>query len=180
MRQLLTFLTLILLSCGSSKSNVELAEESKAFDELKRLVESGRFQFDAEVLYPLQTMDVINVSNKLLRNTGNNGGRVSLSTGYKIKIKNDSAIANLPYVGEVRISNAYINGDDVGINFNNIIRDYNIDASKGLKVKFIVKDKVESYDIIMKLYADKTADVNIISSHRTSAKYRGRIIPLLK
>lgn len=170
-------ISVFFFSCGSSKSEAELAAETKAFSEIRTLIDSGNFEFNADVMYPLQTMAVMQVSNKLLRNTGNNGGRVSLATGYKLKIKNDSAIANLPFIGEKRMGNAYINGDDVGIIFKDKMQDYKIDNSDGLELTFNVNSKVESYEVIMKFFADRSADVNIISSHRTSVKYRGRVRP---
>lgn len=171
-------ITLLLLSCGSTKNEAELMADSKAYSELKSLVETGNFEFKAEVLYPIQTMDAIRVTNRLLRNTGNSGTRVNLDKGHGIKFMNGSANADLPFIGEVRISNSYMNSDDTGITFDNVIENYRIEEDKNLKVKFNVSNKTENFEVIMKFFPDKTADVNIVSSHRTSVKYRGSILPL--
>jgi hypothetical protein len=175
----MTFLIVVvitlILGCGSSKTEAELAAETKAYNDLKTIVESGAFEFKAEVLYPFQTIGVLQVTNKLLQNTGNTAARVNLATGYNLVIKNDSAIANLPYIGERRTGGSYFNDNNVGISFNDTVEDYSIKDSKNINIEFSISDKAESYNITMKLYMDKSAEVNVNSSHRTSVRYRGTI-----
>ncbi|WP_299128345.1 DUF4251 domain-containing protein [uncultured Winogradskyella sp.] len=151
---------------------------SEAMEAIKSLVENGAFKFKADVMYPMQTADATRIANQLLMNTGNLGARVNLDNGYGIIFKNDSAKANLPYIGEVRISRSYLNSSDAGMSFNSRIENPNLENGKQYLLKFSVNDKTENYQIIMRFFNNGTTDVSISSSHRTAVKYRGKIVPL--
>ncbi|MEO1031532.1 MAG: DUF4251 domain-containing protein [Bacteroidota bacterium] len=179
-RILISVLCFVVLSCAGSKSEAELAEKQKSYEQLKSLVASGTYQFNAEVLYPQETQDVANTANALLGNFGNEGSYVGLKPGYFLKIQNDSAMAKLPYIGEIRRVNSYGKSDNAGIIFNSPIKDYAAESTKrmGMRVKLETKDLLESYDVVIKLYSNYTADVTINSSNRSIIRYKGVIVPI--
>lgn len=117
---------LLFFSCRSSKSEAELITETKAFDELKLMIESNNIIFDAQVAYPFQTNDIVTVTNEIMRQTENANGRFNLSANEDfLSIKQDSAKASLSFFGELR-SASYSDSRDTDIEFNNVIEDYNI------------------------------------------------------
>ena len=177
---LLVLIALVLIGCGSAKNDAISGSNSEGFDDLKVLAESGRFKFNAEVMYPLETQDIANTANNVLGRFGNDGSYVGLKSGYFFKIKNDSIIAKLPYIGEMQRVTSYGKTDNSGIILNNPIKNYSIDSTKQkhLKIKFETSNENESYNILVKLFPSKTADVVINGSNRSIIRYRGPVTPI--
>ena len=78
-RSLLISVLIILLGCKTIPNEEDLASESSEFKALKTLVDSRNLVFEAQVAYPFQTNDIIDVSNELMSQTENANGRFSLS-----------------------------------------------------------------------------------------------------
>lgn len=165
-------------SCGGVKSAESIALKNRQFEALKTLVATKSFVFNAETAYPMQTFAVMQVTNALLRNTGNAPGRISLmGNGDYIKIKGDTVQAELSYFGEVRIVSS-MNPRDSGINFEGVPSTFDIAANEKkqtLRLEFDIKEKIESYEVIMDLYPNKQATVFINCINQTSIRYDGTI-----
>jgi len=165
-------------SCGGTKSAESIAFKNRQFETLKTLVATKSFVFNAETAYPMQSYDVMRVTSALLRNTGNAAGRISLiGNGDYIKVKGDTVQAELAYFGEVRFAGS-MNPRDSGINFNGVPSTFDVsenDKKQMLRLEFNIKEKIESYEVIMHLYPNKHATVFINCMNRTSIRYDGTL-----
>ncbi len=168
-------------SCGSSKNDMTDNTKEIQLMQLKELVSSGSFKFKAESAHPMQTYDVMRITNALLRNTGNTSGRISLmGSGDHITFKNDTVYAELAYFGERRMAFS-TDPKDNGIRFEGKPENYVVKENtkkKILNIEFEVKSNTEQYDVIIRVYPSKRATVYISSLYRTSIRYDGEIIRL--
>ncbi len=168
----------LLWSCGGTKSAESIALKNRQYEELKILVATKSFVFNAETAYPMQTYAVMQVNNALLRNTGNSAGRISLTgNGDYVKIKGDTVQASLAYFGEVRIVTS-IDPRDAGINFDGKPYSYEVTANEKkqtITVAFDVKENTEQFSVIMQLYPNKRITVFINSVNRASIRYDGKL-----
>jgi len=165
-------------SCGGTKSTEAIALKNRQFEELKTLVATKSFVFNTETAYPMLTYAVMQVTNALLRNTGDAPGRISLlGNGDYIRIKGDTVQGTLAYFGEVRIVSS-MNPRDSGINFEGVPSTFDITENKKkqtLKLEFNIKEKIELYEVIMHFYPNKQATVFVNSMNRTSIRYDGTL-----
>ncbi len=165
-------------SCGGVKSAESIALKNRQFEALKTLVATNSFVFNAETAYPMSSFAVLQVTNTLLRNTGNSAGRISLTgNGDYIKVKGDTVQAELAYFGEVRIAGS-MNPRDSGINFNGVPKTFELtenEKKQMLRLEFNIKEKIEPYEVIMHLYPNKHATVFINCMNRTSIRYDGTL-----
>lgn len=180
----ITILVLALLlfwSCRSTKNDLVNNSKESQLIQLKELVASRSFKFKADTAYPMQTYDMMQVTNALLRNTGNTAGRISLmGNGDYITVKGDTVQAELAYFGERRMG-FNIDPQDIGIHFEGNPSDYVVienTKKKTLNIEFKTKSKTEQYDVIMSVYPSKSATVYISSTNRTSMRYDGEIVKL--
>lgn len=168
----------MLFSCGSTKSEAELAAETKAYNELKSLISSNNLRFNAEVAYPFQTNDVITVTNALMRQTENANGRFSLSANEDfLEIYQDSASAKLSYFGELRTA-SYSDTRDTAIEFKNSVEHFSIsenDKKKTIAISFKVRNAIEQFNVKMLLFTSGEANVAIYGSNRTTIRYNGKV-----
>jgi hypothetical protein len=166
-------------SCGSSKNDMTDKTKEIQVNQLKELVTSGSFKFKAESAHPMQTYDVMRITNSILRNTGNTSGRISLmGNGDHITIENDTVHAELAYFGERRMAFS-TDPKDNGIRFEGKPENYVVKENskkKILNIEFKVKSNTEQYDVVMRVYPSKRATVYISSLNRTSIRYDGEII----
>jgi hypothetical protein len=93
----------------------------QAFSTMQKLVESKQYIFQAEHMLPTS------------------GPTKYLTDDYSLTVKNNKAIADLPYYGQVY---NYTYGEDGGIKFNNEYSNYNTQIKEN-KQKIIVEFKVK-------------------------------------
>lgn len=182
MKQLktLTLLGMVLglfWSCGGTQSAAEIALKAQQYEALKDLVATKSFTIDVKTAYPMQTYAVTQVTNTLLRNTGNTAGRIDV-TGDFIEVKGASVEGELSYFGEVRITNT-LNPRNSGINFKGEAHSYEVTANEKkqtLSVEFEIKgNTMELFSLIMELYPNKKATIFVNSLGRNSIRYDGTI-----
>lgn len=171
----------LLFSCSSTESEAMKEAKIQQFNELKELVEDKSFKFIAETAHPMQTYAVTQVTNALLRNTGNSSGTIFLTgRGDYIKVMKDTVSAELSYFGEVRFVGS-IDPSDSGINFDEESLNFTTtenEKKKTLNLEFDVNSKTDRYNVIMQIYPSKRTNVIINSSKRTSIRYGGKIVKL--
>ncbi len=171
----------LLFSCSSTESEAMKEAKIQQFNELKELVEDKSFKFIAETAHPMQTYAVTQVTNALLRNTGNSSGTIFLTgRGDYIKVMKDTVSAELSYFGEVRFVGS-IDPSDSGINFDEESLNFTTtenEKKKTLNLEFDVNSKTDRYNVIMQIYPSKRTNVIINSSNRTSIRYGGKIVRL--
>lgn len=151
-----------------------------AYNEMKELIESGKFQFEASWAFPLG-----NDITKINFSGGNNifqGNRINLigNTNY-IKLNYEFANISLPYFGQVYRVTSYNNRDDNGFEFKNNIEDLKItykDSKRRIDVKFITNKSQESLQIHLIINAKGNTYLTVNSSNRESIRYQGRVVAL--
>lgn len=94
----------------------------------------------------------------------------SLSYGYSIGLRNDTAFVCLPYVGRV-----YQPGfDHDGLTFELPVKQYTVCVEDGeTRVEFRVKKAAAVYRFVVTAYFDGRADVMMVPEHAQSISYSG-------
>ena len=172
----------LIWSCGSSKNEETMVKKERQLNDLKELVNTKSFIFNAETANPMQTYAVMQVTNALLRNTGNTAGRIYLAgNGDYVKIMGDTVKAELSYFGESRVVTS-VDPRDSGINFEGQPTNYKVsenEKKKTLTLEFDIKSKTDQYNVTMQLYPSQHAKIFVNSANRNSIRYDGKIEPLL-
>ena len=167
----------LLWSCGGTKSAEAIALKNRQFEEVKELIATKSFMIEVKTAYPMQTYAVTQITNTLMRNTGNSAGRIDV-TGDYIRVKADSVKGGLSYYGEVRIANT-LDPRDAGINFEGETLSYEVfenEKKQILSVRFDIKgNTMELFSVIMQLYPNKRVTVFINSPNRNSIRYDGKL-----
>ena len=138
-------------SCSSTKPTVE-----KTLD-VKNKVQSKDFTLNVNYANPMS------------------GHNVYLTSGYDLRIKNDSAFAYLPYYGRA-YSASY--GGDGGIQFAEPMSGYIVEENKKSdrwNIHFSVKSKVDSYVVYIHLFNNGTATVSVNSTNRQTITFNGEL-----
>ena len=166
----------VLVGCKSVSTEEEKAVELSAFTTLKTFIDSRNLVFEAQVAFPFQTNDIIDVSHELMRQTENANGRFSLSANEDyLVIKRDSASAHLTYFGELRTA-GYSASRDTHIEFNNLIRDYKIkinEKKRHISISFKVKNETEQFNVKLLLFSNQKGNLIVYGSNRTTIRYDG-------
>ena len=145
---------------SEKKSRKELKAEKKAqhIAEIKAIVESRNFIFDASAANPMS------------------GSTVSLTTDYEMTIKNDSVFSYLPYYG-VAYSGAAFSGNDSPMTFNKPIEEYKSEATKnGYLVKFKVKNANDVINCTFHISESGLTSLSVSSVNRQAINYSGVLI----
>ncbi|WP_299096713.1 DUF4251 domain-containing protein [uncultured Winogradskyella sp.] len=167
----------LVMACKSSQPSVE---QTLAFNNLETKLKSKSFKIDVHTALPFTTKATTQVLNQLMQNTGNTANHITIS-GYNITFKNDSISGQLPFYGERQLGSGAYNGN-LGIAFSDIPNNYSITKHKKKEayiIKFNINDKddqSEIHRVTITLFANNSADINIIPSHRNNISYRGQLI----
>lgn len=164
-------------SCGGIQSAADIELKVQQYEALKDLVATKSYMIEVKTAYPMQTHAVTQITNTLMRNTGNSAGRIDV-TGNFIEVTGDSVKGGLSYYGEVRIANT-LDPRDGGINFEGETLSYEVlenDKKQILSVEFDIKgNSMELFSVIMQLYPNKRVTIFINSPNRNSIRYDGRL-----
>lgn len=155
------FILSITLFSQEEQTRKEKKQEKRtiAFEELSKLIESGEFNFIAQRALPqgYQPVDL----------TTHNAD---------LEIKNDSALAYLPYFGRA-FSPTYGGGDN-GIKFEESVKDYSVeydDEKRRIIIKFDIKSPNDSYSCTLTITTIDSASLYVNSNKRAPMNYSGRI-----
>ncbi len=157
-----------LLVCGmlvllfSSASGQDMAEKRRQqFENIKNLICSGEFRFDA-----------VNVKPRI-------GPSIGLATiNNYLEIKNDSVQAYLPYFGEVRIATYNTQG---AIQMNDLLRGFQItikEKKRNIQLRFLAGGAAGEHRVILQVGRSGWATMQVRSMARPTISYYGRIRPL--
>jgi hypothetical protein len=160
---LLLFPAVVFCQTKGEKKEREKIEQEKQYEATKILLDSGRFEFNADWATSFQ------------------GARVNLVTNPNyLKIDQDKASVYLPYLGVAHTSdNAF--SSTGGFVFEGHLENYRIlsnEKKKVLTITFRCRAQSEILDFNLKVYANGNARLNVNSSTRTSVKYDGKITAL--
>ncbi|MGJ5643263.1 DUF4251 domain-containing protein [Formosa sp. S-31] len=145
----------------AERKEAKKAQEAEAFKNVKTLVESGSYMFEADWAFAQggARINLIGNPNFLIVDQGHTKG-------------------DLPYFGVAQIVNY---GGDGGINFDGPAENYTISYNKKknwVLVKFSTSDKLEGINVILKVLGPESATVSINSNTRNSITYDGKVIEI--
>lgn len=141
------------------KSKNNTAEKAEAYQKVLKIIESGKFEFDAGKANPQR------------------GRQVDLTTnpGY-LKVNNGQVEADLPYMG---VAHTAPYSGDTGIKFDGQATGYKIDKNdkkNRVTVTFKISSKGESFNCSLTVTGNPDSAVLYINStRRDSISYYGRI-----
>ncbi len=103
------------------------------------------------------------------------GGFVRLNPGYRIVVKGDTLVCDLPYYG--RVYNASYGGD-AGFKFTSAKYEQTITPKKkgGWNVKIETNDLTANRRMFMTVFDNGSASLSITSSDRQSISYQGTVV----
>ncbi|GEM_PF-6592808 len=162
----------LFFSCKSTKTGID----DLSITELENKVSKKLMIFKAESALPLLSTATMQVNSALLTRRGDSPSRIMLSGKDNLKIVGDSAIAKLPFYGEIRVAD-YNYGKESSITFENAYSDFSITNKKGKRIilKFDVEAHDDSYDVMLEVYPNKSANLTITGTKRTQMRYMGNV-----
>lgn len=105
------------------------------------------------------------------------GKSIYLSYGYDLTLRNDSAIAYLPYFG--RAYTAPYGGGEGGIKFSDLMKDYSA-TPKNKDGEWTIKFKVDTpdynYEVNMDIYSNGKSTISVNSNQRQSISFNGEMV----
>lgn len=139
-----------------NKKALKAEKRAQQIAEIKSLVNSNAFEFDAINVNPLT------------------GGTINLTSSYDVRIQNDSLYSYLPYYGRA-YTTAY--GGESPMIFELPIEVYSVEpAKKGFYViKASVKNKMDNVEFNFHVAETGSASLTVISNNRQSISYHGNI-----
>lgn len=125
---------------------------------LKTKIESGHFTFIAQFIQPL------------------GGGQHYLTDEYDLRVKKDSVIAWLPYIGRVYMDPPVFPDDD-GVKFSSTKFDYKLQPKKknGWMITIDLNDVKRSSKLIFDISTSGSAYLKVLSNTRDEVSYLGYV-----
>lgn len=140
-----------------SKKEIKAEKKAKQMEEVKAIVESKNFVFDARNANPMK------------------GRTVNLTSDYDVKVTNDSIFSYLPYYG-VAYSASY-GGTDSPMIFDVPFETCTQEKVKnGYMVKVEAKNKNDRLTFTFHISETGTTTLSVSSINRQSITYNGEII----
>ena len=164
MKKIVIFLSILLLSAQSvtaqSTKEKKKAQALAQFEELKALIESKKFDFEADWV------------------TTARGTRINMMTNFNfLKFNNDSVNIYLPYFGSSTSGGASLAADS-GIVFDGIPNKLKMDVNdkkKKISISFEASDKVDTFNITMSISGGGNTFITVNSYHRSRVNYEGKV-----
>lgn len=151
---------------AQSKKEEKKAKKEKEYQEMVKLVESKKLEFEATWA------------------NAQGGARINLiGNPNHIRIKGDSAFVYLPFFGVRTGGVAGYGGGEGGIKIENKIENLKIeydDKKQRIKIHFRSSDVIERHDFYMTVFGGGNTNVNVTSSSRSTISYDGITKELLE
>lgn len=170
MRFLILGLIVVFMSCESSKKILT----AKEIEDFKKEISHKKIEVTSNFAQAFGLNSGVRGMQNLLP-PGSTIGNINLSDNPNFFIfKKDSLKMDLPYYGQQQMSTDY--GGSGGVKFSgkviSVTKKFN-EKKKSYILSYLVKAKRESYNIILTLYPNKSTNLVVNSSHRTSITYLG-------
>jgi len=154
----LVFTAAVLLFTAPEGRTQSSKQGSEAFTEMKELLSSGKYMFEADRMLP------------------QSGASKMLTTTYTLKVTDTTAKAHLPYYG-VAYSNVRYGGNG-GISFDGRMLEYSREVKED-KERILVKFRIHGDNILyicsLSVSKSGSATLHIIPDNRQSISYWGDI-----
>lgn len=169
---------LLLIATFSCKSGAESFTAAE-MNELDELIKSKAIEFEADWAIPFATNSLNQISNANLLPPGSSASRINLNGNPNfLKIKGDSVSAYLPYYGERQFGVVY-NNSNVGIQFNGILEDYEVEKDEekqSYKIRFKVSATSDYYNVFITVFPNLRTYIDINSNQRLIISYQGDVV----
>jgi hypothetical protein len=162
MKTLINMLFVLMLSVTTistvSAQTPKQAKEAKKAAEIKELIDSKNYVFQATYMYP----------------TG--GGQRYLTSPYEVTVSRDTIVSYLPFFG-VAYSGVGYSPDDNGIKFTSTKFDYQTQSLKngGYRIFIKPKDTNNATQMQLTVFANGNADLSVVSANRQRIRFDGYI-----
>ena len=139
-----------------SRKERKAAREAKLIEETKTALENKDFVFSATQMLP-------------------SGARSrSLTSTYDVRVKNDTIICYLPYMGTAHM--ASYGGNESPMDFTQPIEKYQFEKTKkGYEIKFSVNNKSDRLNFFFQIADNGSSSLSVNSTNRSSISYIGNI-----
>ncbi len=180
MKKVLLFfvLAVIMMSCNSTQNVV--VDETKA-KELAKMIENKNFKFIAETASPIATREINQLT--FLLPLGSSPNRILLTGGEDyFKTIGDSISVEMAYFGTRQMGGPY-ESNRTGIDLNVKPKLYEVkydERKKIYRIKYRAHDARESFNMVLKIFPSKKAELYLNTSHRTAINYNGFITEAIK
>lgn len=170
MRIAIVSVLVVFMSCVGSKNTLTSLE----INQFKEKIENKNIEATFNWAQPMGlNNNVTGLQNLLPPGSSTNNINLSGNTNF-LRIRKDSIHVDLPFYGQQQISRGY--NSEGGVKFKGkpaaVYKNY--DTKKGAYIlKYELKAKDESYNVILTLYPNKKSNLNVNSSHRSSIYYTG-------
>ena len=154
---LFSFIVLFLLMAGEISAQKN-KRSSEAFTEMKELLSSGNFVFEADRMLP------------------QSGGSKFLTTQYTLTIRDSTAKAHLPYYGVAYSNVSY--GGDLSVSFDGPMQNYSQEVKEGkerILIDFDIQGDNAQYQCSLSVSKSGSATLHVIPDNRQSISYWGDI-----
>ena len=153
------FLLMIAFACTNiaEAQNTKKEKAARQEQEIKNLIDSQKFVFKAQTVYPL-------------------GGRSrQLTTDYDLRVTKESIVSYLPYFG--RAYSATPGSSSGGIDFTSKDFEYTASEAKkgGWNIVIKPKDTQVARELRLTAYKNGTANLQVSSNDKQSISYSGYI-----
>jgi len=161
MKKLVTLLFVFTLFSTQfiAQTKKELKEEKavKEYEVMKSLINSKEYVFDATWI------------------STSRGRRINIAGGSNsITVKQDSTKAAMQFFGEVYS----IRNSNEGVSFDNVMGNYKVefnDKKRRITISFNVKNKSETYGILMSVSKTGYTYVDVFSNNKSNVTYDGNV-----
>ena len=145
-------ISFFLIQCSASKKFEKLTS-----DDIKNIIDSSRFVFEADRVNPLR------------------GRTRYLTSSYDVTVKKDSLESFLPYFG--RAYQAPMDPSKGGIQFISADFSYNVEAKgdNGWDVVIKPEDYNEVQEMRFSIFGNGSASLNVTSTHKDPITFTGHI-----
>lgn len=158
MRSITTFLLLLSFSISYAQTNKEKEKETK-YNEIKELINSGSYVFEADKTFKYR------------------GGMVDLIANPNyVKIDRGTVEADLPFFGETY--QVHDMTGDAGINFQGEMLNYEAtqnDKKERVAIRFEVETQNDKYNCFLTVHYNGEATLNVSSMSKSNARYLGEV-----
>lgn len=176
----LVIIAILLTACSSSEKAAQKSEEAL---QTKAFVENNDFEILMSWARPLASGEMAMLAANNLLPIDSRTGQINLrGTQNFIRKYGDSLSVYLPYFGTRQVT---INPADTNsaIEFDGIPEDYEVSYNEKKmfsQINFTMKDANETFNLSIKVWSNKRAQVNVNSSFRNSIFYTGQVKELAK
>jgi hypothetical protein len=152
------FLLMFIITNANAQQTAKQIKEQQKAASIKHKIDEQKYTFIAQYALPLR------------------GGQRYLTSDYDLHVKKDSVIAWLPYFGRVYMDVPY-NPTDDGIKFTSTKFDYKITEKKkgGWTVTIVLKDVRRSQKLLMDIFPNGSASLQVLSNSRDAISFNGYI-----